>query len=394
MTAGEATEVAAKTARAPQSGQDVQPVVIRARGLSKTFRSSGAQVHALRRVDLDVARAQMLVLLGPSGCGKTTLLRCIGGLAYPTEGEVLLGGRLFTSVAGGINLPPERRNLGMMFQSFGLWPHMTVFENVAYPLQNRKGLSRAEIRSRVGAMLETMRVAALGERYPGQLSGGQQQRVALARALVASPVALLFDEPLSNVDAQVRKVLRDEIRQMKNTRGFAGVYVTHDQEEAMALADVLAIMQDGEICQIGTPWEVYRRPRSLYVAHFVGEANTLPARVIALEGRRIVAETEIGRVTIDDVEPMPSAGDRGHVVLRPEDFSISASNAVTAGAERRNVFRGKVVHAVLLGPRVELHIAVGSVVLRAWTDAVRPDAFAPDTSITVEVTPASAAWIY
>jgi iron(III) transport system ATP-binding protein len=394
MTAREATEVVADASqRAPQAGQDSEPVVIRARGLSKTFRSSGTDVHALNRVDLDVARSQMLVLLGPSGCGKTTLLRCIGGLENPTEGEVFLDGRLFTSVAGGVNLPPERRNLGMMFQSFGLWPHMTVFENVAYPLQNRKGFTRAEIRGRVGAMLETMRVEALGERYPGQLSGGQQQRVALARALVASPVALLFDEPLSNVDAQVRKRLRDEIRQMKNERGFAGVYVTHDQEEAMALADVLAIMQDGQICQIGTPWEVYRRPRSLYVAHFVGEANTLPARVIALEGHRIVAETEIGRVTIDDVEHLPSAGERGHVVLRPEDFSISASNAATTAAERRNVFHGKVVHAVLLGPRVELHIAVGNVTLRAWTDAVRPDAFAPETAITFEVMPASAAWI-
>src|SRR4051812_20473375 len=220
MTSREATGVAVETSlRAPQSGQDAQPVVIRTRGLSKTFRSSGTGVRALHRVDLDVARAQMLVLLGPSGCGKTTLLRCIGGLENPTEGEVFLGGRLYTSVAGGVNLPPERRNLGMMFQSFGLWPHMTAFENVAYPLQNRKGLSRVEIRSRVGAMLKTMRIEALGERYPGQLSGGQQQRVALARALVASPVALLFDEPLSNVDAQVRKVLRDEIRQMKNARG-------------------------------------------------------------------------------------------------------------------------------------------------------------------------------
>jgi iron(III) transport system ATP-binding protein len=335
----------------------------------------------------------MLVLLGPSGCGKTTLLRCIGGLENPTEGQVFLAGKLFTSVAEGINLPPERRNLGMMFQSFGLWPHMTVSENVAYPLQNRSGLSRADIRSRVAAMLETMRVGALGDRYPGQLSGGQQQRVALARALVASPTALLFDEPLSNVDAQVRKRLREEIRLMKNERGFAGVYVTHDQEEAMALADVLAIMQDGEICQIGTPWEVYRRPHSLYVAHFVGEANTLPARLFAVEGRRVIAETAIGRVTVDDVDPAPFVDSRGHIVLRPEDLRVSAPGADASATGQANVFQGQVVSAVLLGPHVELQIKVGTAELRAWTNSAVPNAFAPQSAVSLQITPASVAWI-
>ena len=237
--------------------------IIRIRSLSKRFRSTTGDVLALNNVDLDVERSQMLVLLGPSGCGKTTLLRCIGGLETPTAGDVWLAGKLFTSVKNGINQPPEKRNLGMMFQSFGLWPHMTVSENVAYPLQNRRGLGHNEIATRVASMLETMGVGHLGERYPGQISGGQQQRVALARAMVASPTALLFDEPLSNVDAQVRKRLREEIRQMKIEHGFAGVYVTHDQEEAMALADLLAVMQDGEIRQLGTPWEIYRRPKSL-----------------------------------------------------------------------------------------------------------------------------------
>jgi iron(III) transport system ATP-binding protein len=243
-------------------------------------------------------------------------------------------------------------------------------------------------------MLETMRVEALGNRYPGQLSGGQQQRVALARALVASPTAILFDEPLSNVDAQVRKKLREEIRQMKIDRGFAGVYVTHDQEEAMALADVLAIMQDGEIRQLGTPWEVYRRPRSLYVAHFVGEANTLPARVVGIEGRRVVAETDAGRVTIDDVVPTPAVQSQGHIVVRPEDFVISSSSgdALSAG-ERPNVFHGKVVNTILLGPRMELQIAVGKVELRAWADSIVANAFASQDWVALEIKPASAAWI-
>ena len=373
--------------------QPASDAVIRVRGLTKRFKGGGTDVLALNRVDLDVARSQMLVLLGPSGCGKTTLLRCIGGLENPTEGQVFLAGTLFTSVAEGINQPPERRNLGMMFQSFGLWPHMTVSENVAYPLQNRRGLTREEIAARVAAMLETMGVAALGARYPGQLSGGQQQRVALARALVASPTALLFDEPLSNVDAQVRKRLREEIRQMKNDRGFAGVYVTHDQEEAMALADVLAVMQDGEIRQIGTPWEIYRRPRSLYVAHFVGEANTLPARVASVDGGVVTAETAIGNVTMVDVNPMPCTGDRGQVVLRPEDIRIVERGAGAGGKTGVNAFAGKVVNSVLLGPRVELQIAVADTVLRAWTESVVQDAHPPQSVVNFEIARSSAAWI-
>ena len=216
--------------------------------------------------------------------------------------------------------------------------------------------------------------------------------MALARALVASPTALLFDEPLSNVDAQVRKRLREEIRQMKNDRGFAGVYVTHDQEEAMALADVLAVMQDGEIRQIGTPWEIYRRPKSLYVAHFVGEANTLPARVARAEGRTVVAETAIGSVTINDVDPLPRAGDKGQVVLAPGGYSdrrTQRRRSVTAV----NIFSGKVVNSVLLGPRVELQIAVADTVLRAWTDSVVRDAHPPQSTVNFEIAPSSAAWI-
>lgn len=385
MTAAEAEEdISAAKA------DTVEPV-IRVRSLAKQYRGAGADVLALNSVDLDVARSQMLVLLGPSGCGKTTLLRCIGGLENPTAGQVFLAGSLFTSVSEGINQPPERRNLGMMFQSFGLWPHMTVAENVAYPLQNRRGLTRDEIASRVGSMLETMGVKALGARYPGQLSGGQQQRVALARALVASPTALLFDEPLSNVDAQVRKRLRAEIRQMKNDRGFAGVYVTHDQEEAMALADVLAVMQEGEIRQIGTPWEIYRRPKSLYVAHFVGEANTLPACVQHAETHKLMVDTAVGIVSIADVELLPHAGDKGQVVMRPENIRIVDGGS--PGAKAVNAFSGKVVNSVLLGPHIELQIAVGNTVIRAWVDSVVRDAHPPQSTVTFEIAPSSAAWI-
>lgn len=368
---------------------DDGPSVIQVRGLSKRFRSTGADVLALNNVDLDVARSQMLVLLGPSGCGKTTLLRCIGGLETPTAGQVHLAGELFTSTADRINKPPERRNLGMMFQSFGLWPHMTVLENVAYPLENRRGIGRSEIATRVATMLDIMGVGHLGARYPAELSGGQQQRVALARAMVASPTALLFDEPLSNVDAQVRKRLRDEIRQMKNERGFAGVYVTHDQEEAMALADLLAVMQDGEIRQIDTPWKIYRRPKSLYVAHFVGEANTLTGRVSRCDRHSLVAETALGAIQVDDVDSIPRVDEHGQVVLRPEDIRII--NDAEAGSV--NVFRGTVVNSVLLGPHVEVHIAAGGTVLRAWTNSVLQNAHPVQSQVTFKIDPSSVVWI-
>ncbi len=383
-------EAATRDAVAP-TDVSADGAVISVRGLTKRFKGGGTDVLALNHVDLDVVRSQMLVLLGPSGCGKTTLLRCIGGLEKPTEGQVFLAGKLFTSVSEGINQPPERRNLGMMFQSFGLWPHMTVADNVAYPLENRRGIPRQEIATRVSTMLEMMGVGDLGSRYPGQLSGGQQQRVALARALVASPTALLFDEPLSNVDAQVRKRLREEIRQMKNERGFAGVYVTHDQEEAMALADVLAVMQDGEIRQLGTPWEIYRRPKNLYVAHFVGEANTLPARVMHTEGRNVIAETAIGIISINDVDPLPRAGDKGQVVLRPEDIKIP--EGALPGQTTVTMFSGKIVNTVLLGPRVELQIVVQDTMLRAWTDSIVRDAHPLQSTVGFELRPASAVWI-
>ncbi len=363
--------------------------VIRVVGLTKRFKSARGDVVALNGVDLTVCAGQMLVLLGPSGCGKTTLLRCIGGLENPNDGRIELGGRLVTSAAERINVPPERRNLGMMFQSYGLWPHMTVFRNIAYPLKNR-GVARKDIAGRVEAMLQTMGIGALGERYPGELSGGQQQRVALARALVATPTALLFDEPLSNVDAQVRKRLREEIRQMKDHRGFAGVYVTHDQEEAMALADVLAVMQNGEIQQIGAPWEIYRRPKNLYVAHFIGEANTLSGSVSSANGRRVTVTTDIGPLVIDDVDPVPAAGVKGHVVVRPEDVTLAAGSPEDRGP---NHYRGTVANAVLLGPNLELSIAVGGTQLRAWTSSVLPDEFPRGSQVSVHVPTGSATWI-
>jgi iron(III) transport system ATP-binding protein len=365
--------------------------VIRARGVAKRFKTAGGEVRALNGVDVDVRRGQMLVLLGPSGCGKTTLLRCIGGLEDPNEGTIELGGRTVTSIERRINVLPERRNLGMMFQSYGLWPHMTVVKNVAYPLENQSRIASAEIPGRVAAMLETMGLSNVGDRYPGQLSGGQQQRVALARALVGSPTALLFDEPLSNVDAQVRKRLREEIRQMKDERGFAGVYVTHDQEEAMALADVLAVMQDGEIRQIGSPLEIYRSPRSLYVARFVGEANTVEAIVAYADRENVVAETALGRLVVAANGGRPQVGAKGHVVVRPEDISIvSGEGAAVAGSNR---IPGRIISSVLLGPHVELIIEFAGTKLRVWASSARAHEFAVGAITGLELPVGRLVWI-
>ena len=364
--------------------------MILARGLVKRFRSASGEVRALNGVDVEVCRGQMLVLLGPSGCGKTTLLRCIGGLEQPDEGEIWLGGKLVTSRRQGVNVLPENRNLGMMFQSYGLWPHMTVHRNIAYPLENRPGLSRTDIRAKVAAMLDTMGLNSLGDRYPGQLSGGQQQRVALARALIASPTALLFDEPLSNVDAQVRKRLREEIRQMKDERGFAGVYVTHDQEEAMALADILAVMQDGEVRQIGPALDIYHRPNSLYVARFIGEANTLAARVASVNGQEAMCETEIGPLVVAIASPL-AVGTQGQIVLRPEDAILSDDGAT--GPAGHNRVEGVITANVLLGPQVELKMRVGASDLRVWVSSASNLDVVPGKKARLTLPAARLRWI-
>jgi iron(III) transport system ATP-binding protein len=369
---------------------DRTDAVIEVRGLIKRFRSAGEEIRALNGIDVGVNRGQMLVLLGPSGCGKTTLLRCIGGLENPDEGEIWLGGKIVTSCARRINILPENRHLGMMFQSYGLWPHMTVYGNVAYPLENQPALSRQDATARVSAMLETMGLGALSQRYPGQLSGGQQQRVALARALVASPTALLFDEPLSNVDAQVRKRLREEIRQMKEQRAFAGVYVTHDQEEAMALADVLAVMQDGEIRQVGSPLEIYRRPKSLYVARFIGEANTLPARITSIQDGMATCESDIGRFAVELGSPQ-IVGERGDIVVRPEDIVLRATDDVHTTPP--NTCEGQIAASVLLGPHVELQIRVGTANLRAWVSSALSGSFVPGKTVKLTLPTERLVWI-
>ena len=243
------------------------------RGLTKRFGSA----VALDNVSLEIAHGRLVCLLGPSGCGKTTALRLVAGFIEPTAGEITIGDRVVSSPRR--TLPPERRNVSMVFQSYALWPHMTVAENVAYGLTLRK-IDRDTIARKVDAILATTKLSNLAARYPGELSGGQQQRVALARALIVEPETLLLDEPLSNLDANLREEMRFEVRRLHDEYRYTTVYVTHDQSEAMTTADLIAVMNHGRIEQLGTPEDIYERPRSEFVARFIGSSNVVTGKVL------------------------------------------------------------------------------------------------------------------
>ncbi len=244
--------------------------------VAKVFASGN--VAAVDHISFDVHEGELLVLLGPSGCGKTTTLRMIAGLEEPDDGQIWLGNRLVNDARKNHFTPTEKRNIGMVFQSYAIWPHMTVFDNVAYPLRVRK-TSRATIKEKVARTLELVGLEGLERRSATQLSGGQQQRVALARAIVFEPRLLLLDEPLSNLDAKLRIHMRTELKHLQQQTGITSVFVTHDQAESMALADRIIVMNRGQIEQIGTPSDIYERPRSRFVSEFVGSINVLPALV-------------------------------------------------------------------------------------------------------------------
>ncbi len=247
------------------------------RGLTKRY----GDIAVVDDVSLAVDHGQLVCLLGPSGCGKTTTLRLVAGFIEPSAGEIVVGGRVVSSPAR--TLPPERRGMSMIFQSYALWPHMTVAENVAYGLRLRK-LDREAIGAKVARILATTRLDPLAERYPGELSGGQQQRVALARALVVEPETLLLDEPLSNLDANLREEMRFEVRRLHDQYRYTTIYVTHDQAEAMTTADRIVVMNAGRIEQAGTPEEIYHQPCSEFVAHFIGGTNIVRGRNLGARG--------------------------------------------------------------------------------------------------------------
>ena len=351
-----------------EPGRSGPGTIVEVRQLQKIYRGNiqkgHADVMAVNNVDLKVREGELVVLLGPSGCGKTTLLRCIAGLEKPFSGEIRINQRTVYSSAQSIYVPPEERHIGMMFQSYALWPHMTVFQNVAYPLTSLPNLTKEMIRDKVQAVLASLGVSGFDHRYPGELSGGQQQRVALARALVGSPSVLLFDEPLSNVDAKVRRRLRAQLRELKHQTSFAGVYVTHDQEEAMELADTLAVMEDGQIRQLASSREVYHRPASIYVAGFVGEINRLAARINALKNGVADVATELGIFSISDLPANAKIGDVGFLIIRPEHVRL-LSRGESVGTDA-NALDAHIHDAIYLGARFEYHLKIGNMKLMAW----------------------------
>jgi ABC-type Fe3+/spermidine/putrescine transport system ATPase subunit len=302
-------------------------------------------VAAVRGVTFTVGAGEHLTLLGPSGCGKTTTLRAIAGLEKPTSGEIRIGGAAVFSSSPSVNIPAERRGLSMVFQSYAIWPHMSVFDNVAYGLRVRKR-PEAEVTTRVQEALDLVQLGELGARSASKLSGGQQQRVALARAFVFSPSVLLFDEPLSNLDAKLRAEMRVELKELQRRLDITSVYVTHDLEEALAISDRIVVMRDGVIEQVGTPGEIYDRPRNTFVADFVGSANLIRGRRrpdLERDGL-VVIETSGGALVHGTPSGQPSDGDVLMAVrtvrLRLDRTRPAASVNAWPARIRQRVFQG------------------------------------------------------
>jgi iron(III) transport system ATP-binding protein len=342
-------------------------IAIRIEKLTKRF---GTTV-ALRGLDLAIEPGELFFLLGPSGCGKTTLLRSLAGFYIPDEGRILFGDEDVT------RLEPHKRNTGMMFQSYALWPHMTVAENVAFGLEERR-IARDEITRRVGEALESVHMGAYAARRPNELSGGQQQRVALARALVIRPRCLLLDEPLSNLDAKLRLEMRAEIRRVCKESKLTTVYVTHDQKEALSISDRMAILEHGRVLQVGAPREVYRRPACKTVANFIGETDFIEGRLLSAGGGVALVETPCGRFegVLGDPAACPAAGAAVTVSVRPECWKLSRA------APTRNAAKGRIGEAVYLGEVAQYEFLAGGQALKIlelnprFVDAARGEWFA------------------
>lgn len=311
----------------------------------------------INSIGIDVAEGEFLVLLGPSGCGKTTTLRCVAGLEGIDGGAISIGDEVVSTATDSV--PSERRQIGMVFQSYAVWPHLTVFENVAFPLKLQR-VPREDIQRRVEATLELVGLGGFGKRGAHQLSGGQLQRVALARAVVAEPRVLLFDEPLSNLDAALRERMRFELRQLQQKLGITSIYVTHDQQEAMVVADRIALMQDGRIIQIDAPEAIYNAPTSLFAARFIGNANVVPATVIATG-----AETRLslhGGPELVSSSVGVDVGETVHVMIRPEQIRVRDPQE---GQGLPNRMDGSVAGNVFLGNMSDLVLRVDAIELRS-----------------------------
>ena len=332
-------------------------VMVEIRGLDKHF---GPET-AVKGVDLAVAQGEFVTLLGPSGCGKTTTLRCIAGLERPDAGSIRIGGDLVASAEDGVYLYPEDRNIGMVFQSYAVWPHMTVFDNVAYGLRVRK-VGSAELKSKTMRALELVGLDHLAERYATKLSGGQRQRVALARAIVYEPKVVLFDEPLSNLDAKLREQMRIEIVRLQREVGITSIFVTHDQSEALVMSDRVVVMDKAVIQQIGDPQEIYAEPANSFVANFIGVATLMNGTLKGRDGEICQLEIPVG----EGQSPLQlratgahgaSAGQDIILCLRPEDIDLQLTKPQNGNAE--NVMIGQVIDTVYLGSFLECRVQVG-----------------------------------
>ena len=317
-------------------------------GLRKSFGAGGVRVNAVDGVSLSVRAGALLTMLGPSGCGKTTTLRCIAGLERPEAGRIAIGGRVVVDAERGVFVPASERGIGMVFQSYAIWPHMSVFENVAFPLRVARGrrCAEPEIRSAVGAALAMVRLSGTETRRATQLSGGQQQRLAFARGIVRAPSLLLLDEPLSNLDARLRDEMRGELTRLQATLGLTTVYVTHDQAEALALSDEVALFQAGRIVQRGAPADMYRHPASRFAAGFIGAANFIAGTV------------ESGTVE-ESGGAAVAPGAAVTLSVRPETIGLSAERPATA-----NVVPATVASRSFLGEVVEYVVDTGQEELR------------------------------
>jgi iron(III) transport system ATP-binding protein len=338
--------------------------MVEVKKLFKQFTTERGEVRAISGVDFEVAAGEFFTLLGPSGCGKSTTLRCIAGLEKPQAGEIVIGDRVVFSGERNIFVPPNLRDIAMVFQSYAIWPHMTVFANVAYPLDGK--MPKARVKERVMDVLRTVGIEDMASRPATQLSGGQQQRVAVARAIVKGAKVLLFDEPLSNLDARLRVHMRAEFKSLQEKLGFSAIYVTHDQDEALSLSDRVAVMNEGRIVEIGPPAEVYSHPKVRFTAEFVGSYNLFPGTIVKGEEDRDVALTAIGEV--ECVLP-ERATDQVVVGIRPEHIEIVEKSEDSR--KMRNVFQGTVTSGLFLGRVRDCVMQVGSINVRAQVPASR-----------------------
>ncbi len=335
-------------------------------------RGSSGEVTAVNGVSLQIERGELVTLLGPSGCGKTTTLRVIAGFEFPTRGRILLDGKEINQ------LPPNQREMSMVFQSYAIFPHLNVYENIAYGLHVRR-MSKAEIDRRMRQVVDLVQLTGLEDRAPNQLSGGQQQRVALARALVMEPKVLLLDEPLSNLDAKLREQMRTEIRRIQRELGITSVYVTHDQIEAMTLSDRIVVMNEGVIEQVGTPHEIYRHPRTRFVAGFIGRANFVEGNVLGAENGALVVDVFGAPLQVPSPRANVPVGARVALVVRPEMIRLQP---------RPSSYRAIVRQAAYLGNSIDYEVEIaGQQLTVAEVDPARMQIYPEGAEVGLEFSP-------